>query len=104
MLNLISSIHELENKKQKIIEQCRQDVEEIDKAIEIVKKMNEACLDCRGKGWRLREMACAEDDRPNPEDPNDRIKCRSCNGTGFRVYHNKEGVLTSAKDHNELFG
>lgn len=98
MINLISSIYALEQKKQKVLEQCRDDIAEIDKAIEVLKKANEACPDCGGKGWTFQGPCddCA--------DPDGKVRCPSCKGTGYRVYTNKEGVLLSAKYRNELLG
>lgn len=50
--------------------------------LELLKKKNTLCLKCFGKGKVLRSRACAEDDRPDPDDPSDYIRCDRCNGSG----------------------
>lgn len=50
--------------------------------LEDLKKKNTLCLKCFGKGKVLRSRSCAEDDRPDPDDPNDYIRCDRCHGSG----------------------
>lgn len=47
-----------------------------------LRKINTACEDCAGSGKVLRTRTCAEDDRPDPNDPKDWYKCSYCNGSG----------------------
>lgn len=82
MLNLVDAIIEL-NKK---IGQKRMafniEIGRMEDAVEYLKELNEACIACNGKGKILRTRSCAEDDRPDPDDPRDWVVCPACHGTG----------------------
>lgn len=84
MVNMLDAIAalELEFARKKAV--MENELSAINQAIDTLKKLNEACPECHGKGWYLRKRACAEDDRPDPDDPSDRIRCSHCGGTGYR--------------------
>ena len=48
--------------------------------------LNDVCEACEGKGKVLRHRVCAEDDRPDPNDPRDYLVCPLCKGTGKANY------------------
>jgi len=54
----------------------------LDVALEELRKQNTVCEKCQGDGKVLRTRMCTEDDRPDPNDPNDWITCPECRGTG----------------------
>lgn len=64
----------------------------IDTAILAVQRINTVCEKCEGKG-----RACAEDDRPDPNDPNDWITCPECHGSGGVTQQRKEGPRSTRK-------
>lgn len=82
MLNLIPAMDAIKAKRQKLIEDKDREIQALDIAFKTLCELNEACLYCGGQGKKLRARACAEDDRPNPNDPNDWEICPSCKGTG----------------------
>lgn len=51
-------------------------------ALASMRAINTTCEKCEGRGKVLRTRACAEDDRPDPTDPNDWETCPACHGTG----------------------
>lgn len=57
---------------------------------EKLREINQACEYCNGTGRVLRNRSCAEDDRPDPNDLSDYIKCRGCNGTGLAHQNKRE--------------
>jgi len=54
----------------------------LDVALEELRMRNTVCEKCKGDGKVLRSRMCAEDDSPDPNDPNDWITCPECRGTG----------------------
>lgn len=84
-LNLIPAIKELQKRKNELIKEFQRKVRPLQDSIEHLRKLNEVCERCEGKGWNLRTRVCAEDDRPDPNDPRDRIICDVCHGTGLKT-------------------
>ena len=84
MINLVPAIHEIE----KIIavrkSQFMKEIEPYQQSLESLRKINEACEVCGGAGKKLRSRSCAEDERPDPNDPKDWEKCQFCGGTGVK--------------------
>lgn len=101
-LNLLDAIRSLEAQRAKEVADHEETIRNLDAAILAVRKTNEVCWICGGKGWKLRARACAEDDRPDPDDPADRITCRACHGTGWKHWKDEEGVEHSAEIDYEL--
>lgn len=104
MINLLTTIGALRERRNKMATEYALQLQRLDDAISAIGKINEACTFCGGKGYRLRERVCAEDDRPNPDDPRDRITCKPCHGTGWKHWIDDEGVERSANNYNELLG
>lgn len=67
----------------------RRDIPYLD-SLEKLREINQACEYCNGTGRVLRNRSCAEDDRPDPNDLSDYIKCRGCNGTGLAHQNKRE--------------
>lgn len=86
MLNLIEALETIKQKRRKVFEERDKELAELDAAYNVLFDLNEACLECRGKGKKLRTRSCAEDDRPNSNNESDWIQCPVCKGTG-RVKH-----------------
>lgn len=82
MLDLLDGIKALEKRRIEINQKYQVEMQGIEEALRLLREMNEVCEECDGQGWHLRPRACAEDDRPDPSDPNDRITCTHCHGTG----------------------
>lgn len=101
-LNLLEAIHTLEKQRNQEIHEHEERLRNIDAAITAVRKANEVCWFCGGAGYKLRERVCAEDDRPDPNDPRDRIKCKACHGTGWKHWKDEKGVEHSAEIDYEL--
>lgn len=55
-------------------------------SLKVMREINTTCETCEGKGWVLRARACAEDDRPDPNNSRDRNQCPDCHGTGIAPY------------------
>lgn len=102
MVNLLPAIEALKLERREKTAEFERQIAAIDAAIAAVSKANEACTFCGGQGWRLRPRACAEDDRPDPNDPSDRIPCKACKGTGWKHWTDDKGVTRSAEFNNEL--
>lgn len=81
-VNLVPAIKEIE----KIISDIKADYDKKIKpyqdSLEHLRQINTACEFCNGEGKVLRSRACAEDDRPDPNDPRDWLMCSYCHGTG----------------------
>lgn len=82
MLNLVPAIKSIEAEIQKIKAEYRRKIEPYETSINELRKLNEACERCNGKGKILRSRACAEDDRPDPRNPSDWETCLECKGSG----------------------
>ena len=81
--NVVPAIKAIEDQISQITRQYQQEIAPYESSLEELRKINEACEHCNGEGKVLRRRACAEDDRPNPNDPSDYIKCPRCDGTGL---------------------
>lgn len=55
-------------------------------SLKVMQGINTACEMYEGTGWVTRQRVCAEDDRPDPNDPRDRQTCPECAGTGIAPY------------------
>ena len=82
-LNLVPAIREIEAQIRAIESEHRKKIEPYQKSLEQLRKINTACEKCGGAGKVLRSRACAEDDRPDPNDPSDYNTCDKCHGTGL---------------------
>lgn len=96
MINLLEAINTLEGEKKAILDEAAKKAAALDQAIHTLRVTNEACWFCGGKGKILRQRACAEDDRPDPNDPRDWNPCRACKGTGIKHWTDNEGVEHNA--------
>lgn len=102
MINLIPTLRTLKAQRdERAIEFDRQ-LAALDAVIIAIGKVNEACTECDGKGWRLRPRACAEDDRSDPNDPDDRIPCEACNCTGWKHWIDGKGEIRNAQHYSEF--
>lgn len=102
IINLIPAIEALKEERRKKVEEFEKQMAVMDAAISAVGKANQACTFCNGKGWRLRSRVCAEDDRPDPDDPRDRVTCKACRGTGWKHWTDEKGVIRSAQNNSEF--
>lgn len=91
MPNLVAALKELRKEKADLEAEYKSKLIGIDTAILAVQRINTVCEKCEGKGKVLRPRACAEDDRPDPNDPNDWITCPECHGSGGVTQQRKEG-------------
>ena len=85
MPNLVAALKELRKEKADLEAEYKSKLIGIDTAILAVQRINTTCEKCEGKGKILRTRACAEDDRPDPNDPNDWITCPDCHGSGHAI-------------------
>lgn len=90
MLNLLPAIDELQKRKKHIEGLYQTELDGVNRALEILIQMNEACPVCGGHGKKLRGRNRAEDDRPDPDNPADWVKCPVCGGTGRSPIQNKQ--------------
>lgn len=82
-LNLVPAIKELEQEITKRKLEFAKSIKPYVDSLAQLRKLNEACEFCNGKGKILRSRVCAEDDRPDPKDPRDYRTCPYCAGTGL---------------------
>lgn len=82
MINLTLAIKQIQKEIDDKTLAFNEEIAPLTDTLESLHKVNEACLICEGRGKVLRSRACAEDDRPDPNDPSDWIKCPFCHGTG----------------------
>lgn len=83
MLNLLPAMREIDKKRDALKMAYDQQMAAYNNAYKVLFDMNEACPHCDGEGKVLRKRACAEDDRPDPNDPRDWNTCPHCGGTGI---------------------
>lgn len=91
-LNLVPAIREVEAQIRQMEYDFNSKVKPYKESLVALRKINEACERCNGVGKILRCRACAEDDRPDPNDPRDYNTCDVCHGTGLAPKKNKEGA------------
>lgn len=82
-LNLVPAIREIEAQIHKMEYDFSLKIKPYKDSLAAMRKVNEACERCNGKGKILRHRCCAEDDTPNPNDPRDYNTCDVCHGTGL---------------------
>jgi len=85
-MNLVPAIRQIEEQISEIEWEYKAKAKPYHDSLQALRKLNTACEKCEGKGKVLRSRACAEDDRPDPNDPRDYIKCDACGGTGIADY------------------
>lgn len=75
MANLAAAIRELETEKQQSINKHKEEIEGLDRALEVLRKRNTACLKCLGeKGSSYRIVAEADVEWHD---------CNRCGGSGI---------------------
>lgn len=89
-LNLVPAIREIEAQIRDITAEFEAKVKPYKDSLDALRRVNQACERCGGEGRVLRSRACAEDDRPDPNDPSDYNTCPICHGTGL-VPKSREG-------------
>lgn len=82
-LNLVPAIREIEAQISAIEAEFSTKLKPYKESLSALRKINQACEKCCGEGRVLRSRACAEDDRPDPNDPGDYNICSVCHGTGL---------------------
>lgn len=85
-LNLVPAIRQIEEQIMEIEREYKTKAKPYHDSLKALRQLNTACEKCNGKGKVLRRRVCAEDDRPDPTDPRDYIKCDICGGTGRAHY------------------
>lgn len=86
MVNLVPAIQSIEQQIVDIKCEYERKLKPLEESLKQLRKINETCERCNGNGKVLRSRACAEDDRPDPDDPRDYNTCPECNGTGRAKY------------------
>lgn len=81
-INIVPAIKEIEAIIRNKTEEFEEQIKPYKDSLAQLRKINTACEKCNGVGKVLRSRACAEDDRPDPDDPRDWIQCNYCFGTG----------------------
>lgn len=82
-LNLVPAIREIEAQISTIKAEFDKKLKPYQESLTALRNINQACERCCGEGRVLRSRACAEDDRPNPNDPSDYNTCPVCHGSGL---------------------
>ncbi len=82
-LNLVPAIREVESQLRTLELEHEKKIKPYRDSLKSLREINETCEKCNGKGRVLRSRACAEDDRPDPDDPRDYNICPVCHGTGL---------------------
>lgn len=85
-MNLVPAIKEMEKTIREITADYETKIKELVDGLAVLRKINTTCEKCNGEGKYLRSRTCAEDDRPDPNDPADYRECNDCNGTGKAKY------------------
>lgn len=81
-MNLVPAINAIEEQMRELHADFNKQMSELEDGLATLRKLNTVCERCGGAGKFLRSRACAEDDRPDPNDPRDYHKCDKCHGTG----------------------
>lgn len=82
MINLLDAMDTIQQKKLLLKRETEEKIKAFDEAYLVLWNINEACPHCKGKGKKLRSRSCAEDYRPDPNDPSDWETCKLCGGSG----------------------
>lgn len=90
VLNLVPTIKSIEKELNELAQRYNKKIQPYLDSLEKLREINQACEYCNGTGHVLRSRSCAEDDRPDPNDLSDYIKCRGCNGTGLAHQNKRE--------------
>lgn len=85
-MNLVPAIKAIQAEMDKLLKEYRETVKPYEDSLTQLRKLNTACENCGGSGKVLRRRVCTEDDRPDPNDPRDYVKCQLCGGTGEANY------------------
>lgn len=85
-MNLVPAIQEMEKEIRNLKNTHEKKLKELTDGLTALRKLNKVCEKCGGEGKYLRSRACAEDDRPDPNDPRDYVKCSECHGSGLAIY------------------
>lgn len=91
VINLLKEIEALKQQQRQIMAEAEKKCKALQNAEYVLRNQNEACWYCGGTGKILRTRVCAEDDRPDPNDPNDYHICTACKGTGHKRWQNEKG-------------
>ena len=89
-LNLVPAIREVEAQIHELETKFNAEVKPYRDSLKALRKINQACERCNGEGKVLRSRVCAEDDRPDSDDPSDYITCPLCHGTGLSKKEKEE--------------
>lgn len=100
MANLVQPLSELRKERAKVKADLEAKLKGYDIAIAALEALNDTCEKCGGSGKVLRSRACAEDDRPDPNNPNDWVTCAVCGGTG-KVAHKRNFTVADTAPHVE---
>lgn len=85
-LNLVPAIREVEAQIRQLTAEFEKKVKPYNDSLVALRKVNTACERCEGTGKVLRSRACAEDDRPDPDNPSDWNTCPVCHSSGVAIY------------------
>lgn len=85
-MNLVPAIRAIRAEIEKVYAEYVETVKPLEEGLEHLLTLNDVCEACEGKGKVLRHRVCAEDDRPDPNDPRDYLVCPLCKGTGKANY------------------
>lgn len=88
-LNLVPAIREVESQINQLEAEFKAKVKPYYDSLNALRKINTACEKCGGYGKVLRSRACAEDDRPDSDDPRDWNTCPVCNGSGMTKHESE---------------
>lgn len=82
-LNLVPAIREIEAQINMVKAEFDRRLKPFQDSLIALRNINQACERCCGEGRILRSRSCAEDDRPDPNDPRDYNVCPICHGSGL---------------------
>lgn len=81
-VNLVEAIRTVKNQIAEMEREFERTVAPYKNGLAALIEMNTVCTECGGTGRTLRSRVCAEDDRPDPNDPTDYVRCKRCHGSG----------------------
>ena len=85
-MNLVPAIRQMEKQIDENNQEHHKKNQELLDGLVALRKLNTVCEECGGKGKRLRQPVCAEDDRPDPNYSGDWRSCEACGGLGVARY------------------